>query len=82
MLAAMNDAFELTHALVGDRLCVVSMQTCPRRTRELCGLGVHPGSELEVVHCRQGGRCVVAHGTDRIALGHAMSSKIIVKRVA
>ncbi len=76
---------ELVNADRGDRFRIVSLGEGKRCRRKLCGLGLHPGCELEVMHCPRGGgecgRCIVACGRDRIAIGRCMAEKIMVQKV-
>ncbi|MGC8698127.1 MAG: FeoA domain-containing protein [Halothiobacillus sp.] len=49
----------------------------PALAKRLEGMGIHPGSELEVIQ-REAGALIVRVGNTRVALGAGMAHKILV----
>ncbi len=72
--------FPLSTASAGERLVIAALQAGKGLRRRLADLGLPIGSEIEVIHCRQGGRLIVARESSRVALGASMTRKIMVTR--
>ena len=75
-----DSGFPLSSASTGERLVIAALQAGKGLRRRLADLGLPVGSEIEVVHCRQGGRLIVAREMSRVALGASMTRKIMVTR--
>jgi len=70
--------FPLSMAAVGDRVRILSHRPGKGIEKRLSGLGLHPGSVVEVVQQQGGGGLVVAREGGRIALGLGIALKIMV----
>ncbi len=71
----------LAMASPGERVKVTDLKGCGKHTAHLSDLGLHMGSELEVITCN-GGPIVVASKGSRIALGRGVARKIMVSPCA
>lgn len=71
-------SFGLGLAARGSRVRVVGLRgEHPALAKRLEGMGIHAGSELEILQ-REGGALIVRIGTSRVALGAGMVHKILV----
>ena len=71
-------SFGIGLAARGARVRVVGLTgEHPALAKRLEGMGIHPGSELEILQ-REGGALIVRVGTSRVALGTGMVHKILV----
>lgn len=70
--------FGIGLAARGSRVRVVGLTgEHPALAKRLEGMGIHAGSELEILQ-REGGALIVRVGTARVALGTGMVHKILV----
>ncbi len=72
--------FPLSTATTGERLVIAAMEAGKGLRRRMADLGLPIGSEIEVIHRREGGRLIVAREMSRVALGASMTRKIMVTR--
>jgi ferrous iron transport protein A len=71
-------SFGIGLAARGARVRVVGLTgEHPALAKRLEGMGIHPGSELEILQ-REGGALIVRVGCTRVALGAGMAHKILV----
>jgi ferrous iron transport protein A len=63
---------------VGQRLRLARIDGDDQLRRRLLSLGLAIGGEVELVQ-RRGGGVVLAHGGNRVALGHGVAQKILVE---
>ncbi|MHB9021410.1 MAG: FeoA family protein [Halothiobacillus sp.] len=76
--APKTGSFGIGLAARGARVRVVGLTGAhPALAKRLEGMGIHAGSELEIMQ-REGGTLVVRVGNMRVALGAGMTHKILV----
>ncbi|MBL6957847.1 MAG: ferrous iron transport protein A [Rhodospirillales bacterium] len=71
-------AFPLALAQGGERLRIAAFKTGKGLGMKLSTLGLHVGSEVEVLHRQINGSVVVSRDSNRVALGAGMAQKIMV----
>ncbi|ACX94969.1 FeoA family protein [Halothiobacillus neapolitanus] len=75
---ARSASFGIGLAARGSRVRVVGLTgEHPALAKRLEGMGIHAGSELEILQ-REGGALIVRIGSSRVALGTGMVHKILV----
>jgi Fe2+ transport system protein FeoA len=72
-------AISLAEAAVGTTATVMALRGGAGFQDRVVGMGLHAGSNVEVLVAGEQGRMLVAVGDTRIALGHGMAEKIIVR---
>lgn len=71
-------SFNIGLAARGARVRVAGLAgDLPALAKRLEGMGIHPGSELEIIQ-REAGALIVRVGNTRVALGAGMAHKILV----
>ncbi len=75
---AAGRAFPLSLARRGERLRIAAFLTGKGLGRRLGDLGLHRGSDIEVLHRERNGAAVVVHDNNRIALGASVAQGIAV----
>lgn len=70
-----NSTFSLATAKVGDRLRLVSLN-CGEANNRLMGMGLIPGTQLEIVSATATGSAIVAFNDNRLGLGADMAQQI------
>jgi ferrous iron transport protein A len=70
--------FPLALAQIGERLRIAAFNTGKGLGKQLGGLGLRQGSEVEVVLRRMNGSVIVSRDNIRLALGAGTAQKIIV----
>jgi ferrous iron transport protein A len=75
---APSASFGIGLAVRGSHVRVVGLTgEHPALAKRLEGMGIHAGSELEILQ-REGGALIVRIGSSRVALGAGMVHKIVV----
>ena len=69
----------LVYAAVGEDLTVVSIRAGWGLQRRLKGMAILPGAALRILSAGQPGQFMVEVGGTRLALGHGIAAKILVK---
>ncbi len=69
----------LVYAEIGKALTVVSVRAGWGLQRRLRGMGIQPGTTLTILSAGRPGQFMVEAGGSRLALGHGMAAKILVK---
>lgn len=69
-------AFPLSLARRGEKLRIAAFLTGKGLGKRLSDLGLHKGSEIEVVMRQMNGSTVVSHGNNRVALGAGVAQMI------
>ncbi|QMS86510.1 ferrous iron transport protein A (plasmid) [Nostoc edaphicum CCNP1411] len=69
-------SFPLAIASVGERLAIAKLKGTEGTVRRLIGMGLVPGSELQVISIANGS-VIIALGDNRIGLGVGMAQKIL-----
>jgi ferrous iron transport protein A len=72
----------LSLAPAGEPLAIVDVRAGERLRQRLTGLGLVPGTVVEIVQSRGHGPVIVAVGNARLALGRGASHKVLVEPVS
>ncbi len=79
---APKNSFSIGLAALGARVRVAGLTAeHSALTKRLEGMGIHSGSELEIIQ-REAGALIVRVGNTRVALGAGMAHKILVQAIA
>jgi len=76
--AISDKAFPLALGQNGEVLKLCAFQLGKGLSRRLAGLGLHLGSTVRILHRQGNGSVVVERDNNRVALGAAMTRKILV----
>nr|WP_320133612.1 FeoA family protein [uncultured Holophaga sp.] len=68
--------FPLRLSQEGDRVRIVALQGGSTFQNRMAGMGLQPGTELQILNNGQDGRVLVASGSTRLFLGGGMAQKI------
>ena len=74
-----NTILPLTIVPSGKELILVSIEGGWGLRRRLADMGLSEGMKFKVLHSHGTGPCVVLVGNTRLALGHGMAHKVLVK---
>ncbi len=69
-------SFPLAMSCVGERLRIVKLNGTEGTARRLIGMGLVPGTELQIINIADGS-IIVALGDNRIGLGVGLAQKIM-----
>jgi ferrous iron transport protein A len=64
----------------GETVRLVSIDGGRQLTRRLLSLGITPGAELEILHCRGQG-VVIGRNGNRVALGRGIAEKLQAEKI-
>ena len=71
--------FPLSLALAGKEMILVAIHGGRGLRARLNSMGLNEGMKLKVLHSHGHGSCIIQVGGTRLALGHGMAQKIMVK---
>lgn len=71
----------LSQVTPGHRVQLIAIQGDRVLTRRLLALGLSVGNEVEVLH-RRNGDVVVGRGGNRLALGHDIADRLVIKELS
>ena len=63
----------------GNKVRVVGLAGGREFQTRLLGMGVNVGCEISVIRAAEGGPALVAVGSSRLAIGHGMAAKVMVR---
>ena len=66
-------------AIAGEKVSIIGIKAGRDLTNQLCGMGIIPGVEIEVINKNSSGAVVVSVFDSRVMIGKGMARQILVR---